>query len=837
MRLPPGGKIEQRGVVRRNRRSRVGARAASNPASSVIGEIAMNRPERFSRRLRGALILATILAPGCAREDTAGTFAEATDSTRARLERATVPDREWYRYALEPDEGPRENRFGTDVALSGTTAVVGDPRNLAAYVFVLTNDGWQQQEKLVPPTAVAEMTFGGSVAISRDTIVVGAAPPLFTPNAGAAFVYVRSGTTWSSGVPLVPMDGSEADRFGIAVAIDGDTIAVGASTAEGNDREIDIDHGAVYVFERSTSTWPQVGKVVADDGWGFNEFGSAVAISGTTILVGAPNAPVANQQGAAYVYTRSGTSWNNQEKLVLPENLRDSEFGRSVALENDLLVVGAPRDAGPRGPYRAGLAFVYARSSSGWSLRTDFLHAGDAMEHDIFGISVAMSGSSVLVGAPGEAARLLPGADSVYLFDLDASSVPFGRVGTRGRTPFFGNSVDLDGDIGVVGSSDGVSGAFAVELRAPDGSSCDSNLECGSRHCARGVCCNLPCSGACETCASGECTPLPHTSGTPTCSPYLCSEAGGGCPMSCRAHADCTDAHYCRNGRCVDRRSNGATCTEGRECASGQCIDDRCAGTLDIEAECSNAADCRSGHCVDGYCCDQRCDGQCEACDVRGARGVCTAVNGVPHGEREPCESDGTDCGGECDGEHTVSCHYETRSTDCGTSCSGATLTESFCNGLGACVDDDPRPCDDNYACADERACGTTCADTGDCASESTCRQDGSCEPGTTCLDDRTEQKPDGTTRGCAPYLCSGDECVERCESRNDCTPGNACDGRNRCVPLVSRSAASTSTGGCSFARTRSSQTWALWCLAFLVAWAKRRAARARATGPTGYAR
>jgi hypothetical protein len=557
----------------------------------------------------------------------------------------------------------------------------------------------------------------------------------------------------------------------------------------------------------------------------YDEFGATLAVWDTDILVGVPKAPAGGTLGAAYFFSGSGSNWTEQQKFTSDNTQCCDEFGSSVALRENLAIVGSRShrtpDRGDEITDRQGRAFAYARSGSTWSQSQGQLLANDGTGYDWFGTDVDVSGSTVMVGAPG--------AESVYFFSPLTSSAVQDRIGTRDAIEALGGSLAFDGDVGVIGTEFG-KGAFAAQLLVPDGGACVEDAECRARHCVAGVCCDSACSGPCEECSTGLCTARPGASGTPTCSPYLCGSSSGQCPMSCSTHAGCAEAFYCLNRSCVPRVPNGGDCTDRRECVSETCIDGICRGSRDTGSSCSRAVDCKSGYCVDGYCCNERCRGQCEACDVRDAEGTCSPVEGAPHGERAPCDGDGTDCDGRCDGEHTVSCYYPTSRQSCGSSCENGEQTNRTCDGQGACAPADPSPCEP-YVCADAERCGMTCEGVADCAEGFTCL-DGSCEAGSTCRDDDTVQKPDGTEQECAPYLCLDGSCGDSCDRPEDCSGDYACvDGRCVEVPAPSEVSASDGDGGCGchFAKTRSPHVWMLLGLVGVFACVRRRASRMRA--------
>ena len=311
--------------------------------------------------------------------------------------------------------------------------------------FPLTIDPVVQQAYLKASNTDASDLFGVSVAVSGDTIVVGAHGEdsnakgvngnqidnsLF--NAGAAYVFVRSGMNWSQQAYLKASNPDASDGFGISVAVSGDTVVVGAygesSNATGvNGNQSDnskVASGAAYVFVRSGTTWSQQAYLKASNTDADDDFGLSVAVSGDTIVVAAVyedsnatgvngsqsdnSAPVS---GAAYVFSRNGTTWSQEAYLKASNTGGGDWFGYSVGVSGDTVVVGAAREAsnatGVNGNQSdnsasfAGAAYVFERTGTSWSQQA-YLKASNTDVGDIFGSSVAISGETAVVGAAGE---------------------------------------------------------------------------------------------------------------------------------------------------------------------------------------------------------------------------------------------------------------------------------------------------------------------------------------------------------------------------------------------------------------------------------------------------
>ncbi|WP_123521307.1 FG-GAP repeat protein, partial [Pseudofulvimonas gallinarii] len=358
--------------------------------------------------------------------------------------------------------------LGYSVAVSGDTAVVGahyeDTGGFnagAAYVFVRSGGSWSQQAKLVAGDPQANDYFGYSVALDGDTVLIGAYGKSI--GAGAAYVFVRSGGNWIQQDKLVAADAEAYDGFGYSVALEGDTALVGARFEATGGTEA----GAAYVFVRGSGNWSQQAKLVAVDAEAYDWFGWSVALDGDTALVGAPyEGDGGSAAGAAYVYVRSGGSWSQQAKLVAGDAQAGDQFGLSVALDGDTALVGAYGESA-----FAGAAYVYVHSGGIWSQQAKLV-AGDAQAGDWFGWSVALDGDTVLVGAPYEDdGGTEAGAAYVYVrggvnWIQQAKLV----AGDPQAYDVFGLSVALDGDtvlVGAYGEDDGGADTGAAYVFVP----------------------------------------------------------------------------------------------------------------------------------------------------------------------------------------------------------------------------------------------------------------------------------------------------------------------------------------------------------------------------------
>lgn len=347
---------------------------------------------------------------------------------------------EAYLKASNPDQS---DSFGGAVAIDGDTLVVGAPlessnatgvngdqnnnaaiRSGAAYVFKRANGTWTQQAYLKATNPRFEDSFGLSLAIHGDTIAVGApfedsgeaginAPGTdgSKSSAGAVYVFTRTNDVWSHQAYIKSSNPDIEDRFGYSVALEGDTLAVGAygeqSAATGlNGDQADNTadkRGAVYIFGRSNNVWSQQTYLKPSDvtSW----FGWHVAMSGDTLAVGARfDAP----GGAVYVFVNNNGTWMEQAKLKAPEPGSEDDFGHDVDIDGDIIVVGATREDSnatqPGGDQLdnsaqdSGAAYVFKRTNGTWSAGS-YLKASNTDAFDLFGYGVCVSGNTAFVGA------------------------------------------------------------------------------------------------------------------------------------------------------------------------------------------------------------------------------------------------------------------------------------------------------------------------------------------------------------------------------------------------------------------------------------------------------
>ncbi|WP_287129155.1 FG-GAP-like repeat-containing protein [Candidatus Cyanaurora vandensis] len=298
---------------------------------------------------------------------------------------------------LTASDGTLADRFGYALAVDGDTLVVGaygdDDFKGSVYVLVRSGTTWVEQQKLTLATGIAGDLFGAAVGLSGNTLVIGASGQ--DGYRGSAYVFVRNGNIWSQQQVLTAPDSLSNDSFGQAVAIQGETIAVGAYQGDVNGS---ISQGAVYVFVRNSTVWSQQQKLTASDGTAGDYFGSAVALSGETLAVGAYRDD--NYRGGVYLFDRSGAVWTEQQKLTATDSVGSDNFGESIGLSGNTLAVGAYGD-GEAGKRDQGAVYVFVRQDSTW-FGQQKLQASDGSKDDYFGSAVALVGDQVLAGASGD---------------------------------------------------------------------------------------------------------------------------------------------------------------------------------------------------------------------------------------------------------------------------------------------------------------------------------------------------------------------------------------------------------------------------------------------------
>ena len=412
-----------------------------------------------------------------------GLFKVSDTSVSASVDINATAGSQWPQVAkLTAGDGAAGDQFGVSVSIDGDTMVIGaykddDKGSNSGSAYVFTRDtagdltsGWTQVDKLTAGDGATDDIFGYSVSIDGDTVVIGAW--LDDDMRGSAYVFTRDTagdltSGWTQLAKLTADDGAGSDYFGYSVSIDGDTMVIGAY----KDDDDGTNSGSAYVFTRNTagdlaSGWTQLAKLTAGDGAANDMFGYSVSISGDTVVIAALLED--DMRGSAYVFTRDtagdlASGWTQVDKLTASDGTTDDNFGNSVSIDGDTIVIGVYLDdeAIPYGG--RGSAYVYTRNTagdltSGWTQRVK-LTASDGATGDYFGWSVAISGDKIVVGALLEDDK---GSDSgsAYVFTRDtAGDLASGWTQVDKLTASdgaagdeFGRSVSIDGDTMVIGA-------------------------------------------------------------------------------------------------------------------------------------------------------------------------------------------------------------------------------------------------------------------------------------------------------------------------------------------------------------------------------------------------
>jgi len=341
---------------------------------------------------------------------------------------------------------------GTAVAISNTTAVVGAPAEDsgagAVYVFIKDGGVWSLQQRITASDAAepdgASGRFGASVSIQGDTLAVGA--PGYELSRGAVYVYARNGTAWGDEAIIQGAQTDAGDQFGHSVSIDVSTLAIGAPFEQVASK---AELGATYAFVRIDSTWELQQRIVELRGnaRAGDHIGWSVALSGNTILSGAPDDDFGNKvnRGSIWVYVRNGSIWSRQARLN-PGGQAGDRAGSAVALFSNVAVIGADghRVGANEGQ---GIAYTYTRTGTNWSKTADLI-ADDGAAGDRFGSSVAISGPLKLVGAPAAAS----GAGKAYLYGTGGAFIQQLVAVDNSSGDEFGRGVSIDAGRALVGA-------------------------------------------------------------------------------------------------------------------------------------------------------------------------------------------------------------------------------------------------------------------------------------------------------------------------------------------------------------------------------------------------
>jgi len=309
---------------------------------------------------------------------------------------------------------------------------------------------WVEEQKLGGSSRWWDGEFAHSVALSGDTALIGASKhEQLGDEAGAAYVFTSNSGEWTEEQVFLASDGAAYDYFGTSVSLSGDVAVIGAPSHDSGTGPT----GAVYVFRKGANEWVFEQKLVASDGEAQDNFGVSVAVWGDVIVVGAHlnDEPGQDNSGAAYVYRYNGATWVEEQKLVAPDAESSDKFGLAVSVYGDTAVIGTPFDDDSGN--NAGSAYIFSYDGYEWVFEQKLL-ASDGDEYDYFGGSVSVSGSVVVIGAySDDDSGTYAGSAFVYRFDGQTWNEEAKLLGSDVASgDHFGSAVSIYEDTVVVGA-------------------------------------------------------------------------------------------------------------------------------------------------------------------------------------------------------------------------------------------------------------------------------------------------------------------------------------------------------------------------------------------------
>jgi hypothetical protein len=384
--------------------------------------------------------------------------------------------------------------FGRSVAINGNVMAVGCPEENnnfgAVYLFENQNGTWVQTHRLVSPDAPSWGDwFGYAIAWAGDDLII-AAPihdafsPTYVDNAGLVFVFRKQSAHWGVVQRIAASDPQESDGFGYSLAISGNRLVVGAANkpTDVNGNNPILNAGAAYVFENNGTSWGQVQKLTAPERKEYDAFGQQVAIEGNTLLVYAirrNDDQSKSQAGVVYVFEKDATEWKQSQQLLAPDRSAGDFFGGALAMSGSTLFVGAKSQdfdatgANPIGD--GGGVYVFEKGNAGWLL-SQKLVASDRGIATGLGWSLAVSGNLLFTGSSSstdaDGANFSPGAGAVYLFEkgntgwIQTQKIVAPDRLSVGNYPAFGSALAVqDQRVVIAAGSEGLDDSDAENTR------------------------------------------------------------------------------------------------------------------------------------------------------------------------------------------------------------------------------------------------------------------------------------------------------------------------------------------------------------------------------------
>jgi len=371
----------------------------------------------------------------------------------------------WTEQVVSADDGLPDDRLGTALAVSGDTAAIAagtwsynrikagehqSPNdNQRGYVYIFTRQGglWTETQKLLASDSAEYSNFGSAIALDGSNLLVAAlnANVGSVSQQGAVYAFTRSGDTWVETQKFSSSDGESIDAFGSAIALHGTTAIVGALDAHPNNNTM---QGKAYVFELTDGVWVEQQILTAADGAANDRFGQSVAFDGRTIMVGAPTLPYNFLHGGAvYAFEQSGETWTQIAKIIPDDSMVSDQFGFSIGLSGDAALMGAIGNS-----FARGAVYAFSRVDAAW-VQTRKLSPADSASADQFGNALALQDETAIIGAQGMVAGDRKG--TAYL--LEQSNGSWGdpielTESDAGSLDLFGSAVAYDGMTALVGA-------------------------------------------------------------------------------------------------------------------------------------------------------------------------------------------------------------------------------------------------------------------------------------------------------------------------------------------------------------------------------------------------
>jgi hypothetical protein len=354
-------------------------------------------------------------------------------------------------------DGKAEDYFGYSAAIDGTTVLVGahkaDINGVidagAAYVYVLGDNGWSQQAKLVAKPLFAEDTLGGNVALKNDIAMLGVMRRDDKgKDSGAVFSFERQSTNWKQKQIITAPDAKAGDAFGQSIALSQSHLVIGAprSDALGN------DSGAAYIYKRASNTWHFQAKITASDGAAGDLFGISTAIDGNTILIGADlHDEKSENAGAVYTYVLNNDQWKQEAKLMASDGSNNDIFGVRVAIAGNTALISARRDDIEGVGINAGSAYIFERENHIWKEKIKLI-SPDGKADDRFGRGVALNKDTAIISAMNHDANGID-AGAVYIYKREPTAWKYtSKITAKATFPNdrFGWNVGLSNGIAVI---------------------------------------------------------------------------------------------------------------------------------------------------------------------------------------------------------------------------------------------------------------------------------------------------------------------------------------------------------------------------------------------------